>query len=63
MLNCIVYEDMKYKNELVMHNLMLAYHSVCVCPYHIRLNYLLSLNLTNKEVWLHKVCWAVPFGT
>ena len=34
MLNCIVYEDMKYKNELVMHNLMLAYHSVCVCPYH-----------------------------
>ena len=43
MLNCIVYEDMKYKNELVMHNLMLAYHSVCVCVSTIRLNYLLVL--------------------
>ena len=35
---------------------------VCVCPYHTP-ELFVSLNLTNKEVWLHKVCWAVPFGT
>ena len=45
-----------------MHNLMLAYHSVCVCLYHTP-ELFVSLNLTNKDVWLHKVCWAVPFGT